>query len=102
MINTPFYILEDGSTPYYTDEIVMKALEKTDTGYAIFLNGLPNGELRFSMSESKNPVYAVDPLTIIAYGILFLLFLILLTGLTIGIVILVKHKKRQERNRENQ
>ena len=91
VVNTPFYITESS----------IEGFEKTDSGYALSLNGLPDGDLNFTMSESKNPVYAVNPLTIIACVIPLLPFLILLIALVIGIVILVRHKRRQKRNSSN-
>lgn len=89
VVNTPFYITESD----------IEGFEKTEAGYTMSLNGLPEGDLNFTMSESKNPSLAIHPLIIIAYGVLFLPFLILLIALVIGIVILVKHKRRQK-NRE--
>lgn len=44
VINTPFYLIDN------------EAFEKTDTGYRLSLNGLPDGELEFSLSSSKKPV----------------------------------------------
>ena len=86
VVNTPFYITESN----------IGGFEKTDGGYTLSLNGLPEGELTFTVSESKNPTYYVNPLVFIAYGILFLPFLILLIALAIGIVILVRHKRKKQ------
>ena len=88
VVNTPFYITESS----------IKGFEKTDSGYSLSLDSLPDGELKFTMSRSKNPHHAIEPLVMIAYGILFLPFLILLAALATGIVILVRHKKKQKRN----
>ena len=44
VINTPFYLIDN------------KEFKKTDTGYQLSLNGLPDGELEFSLSPSKKPV----------------------------------------------
>ncbi len=45
VINTPFYITEES----------LGGLEKTDTGYAMKRNGLPSGELVFTLCTSENP-----------------------------------------------
>lgn len=44
VVNTPFFVIKDGSTV---------ALEKTDSGYTAHLNGLPEGELTFILCPEK-------------------------------------------------
>ena len=44
VVNTPFYMIEDG---------VVLALEQADSGYAAHLDGLPEGELTFTLCSEK-------------------------------------------------
>lgn len=87
VVNTPFYITESS----------IEGFEKTDTGYTLSLNGLPEGDLTFTMSESKNPAYAIHPLAIIVCGVIFLPLLI---ALGVVIAALVRDKRRRNRNNE--
>ena len=87
-INTPFYITESS----------IEGFEKTEAGYTLSLNGLPEGDLRFTMSESQNPSTWTDPFIVIAYIILLFPFVVLLTGIVVIIVLVVKHTKRRNRN----
>ena len=95
VINTPFYITESG----------IKGFEKTDSGYALSLDGLPEGELKFTMSESKNPSSSSNPLLMIAYILAIILHEVPLIGVVIGVlaialvVKLVKKRKRKNANR---
>ena len=43
------------NTPYYITESSLDGFEKTDTGYKLTLDGLPDGELTFTLSTSENP-----------------------------------------------
>ena len=46
VVNTPYYMTEsDGAFSF----------EKTETGYQASYDGLPDGELEFTLSESENP-----------------------------------------------
>ena len=44
------------NTPYYITESNIEGFTKTDTGYFVKLNGLPNGEFEFTMSTDENPI----------------------------------------------
>lgn len=43
------------NTPYYISESSIKGFTKTETGYEVLLEGLPDGELTFRLSTSENP-----------------------------------------------
>lgn len=90
VVNTPFYITESN----------IEGFEKTDGGYALSLDGLPEGELKFTMSKSKHPT-TFDPLTAIAYIILLSPFVVLLAGIVIIIVFAVNAAKKRKRNNTN-
>ena len=46
VVNTPFFLMEDGTTV---------ALEETDFGYTAHLDGLPEGELTFTLCAEQTP-----------------------------------------------
>lgn len=56
------------NTPYYITESSLDGFQKTDTGYTLTLEGLPDGELTFTLSESDNPE---PPKTNFFYGFLY-------------------------------
>lgn len=66
-INTPYCLLESATGTF----------EKTEDGYCLSLEGLPEGELTFSLSESENPKDRNGGLR----GFLYVFF-----GLIIGVV----------------
>ena len=43
------------NTPYYLTESTIDGFEKTEDGYLLHLDGLPEGELIFSLSTEENP-----------------------------------------------
>ncbi len=43
------------NTPYYITDSSLQGFEKTETGYKLVLEGLPDGELTFTLSTSENP-----------------------------------------------
>ena len=43
------------NTPYYITESSLEGFQKTDTGYKLSLDGLPEGELFFELSTAENP-----------------------------------------------
>ena len=43
------------NTPYYIIESSLHGFEKTESGYALTLDGLPDGELTFTLCASENP-----------------------------------------------
>lgn len=43
------------NTPYYMTERGLEGFEKTEQGYALSLDGLPEGELEFTLSAEENP-----------------------------------------------
>lgn len=43
------------NTPYYITDSSLQGFEKTETGYKLTLPGLPDEELKFTLSTSENP-----------------------------------------------
>lgn len=67
------------NTPYYLTASTLEGLEKTETGYSLSLDGLPEGDLIFSLSAKQPPVIkagfiiAVGVILIIAAGLAVLI-----------------------------
>lgn len=57
-------------TPMEMIESSLKGFEKTDTGYHISVEGLPKGELEFSLCEVSSPKKKSNPYEYILIGIL--------------------------------
>ena len=87
VVNTPFYITESG----------IEGFEKTDSGYTLSLDGLPEGELKFTMSKSKNPHIPINP----AYIIVLFPFVVLLIGFVTAIILVAKDVKKRKGNSES-
>ncbi len=49
------------NTPYYVTESNIEGFSKTDEGYSLKLDGLPECELEFTLSTSESPVERPDP-----------------------------------------
>ena len=92
VINTPFYLLESSY-----------GFEKTEGGYKLTLDGLPDGELTFSLSKSENPKAEFNAWTIVACIILglFILFAVGMLGTLIVFIVLgttyIKKKRKQKK-----
>lgn len=57
-------------TPYYLIECdIFPKFEKTESGYATSLNGLPSGELKFTLSSDPSPKREITPYTLLGIGI---------------------------------
>ncbi len=106
IINTPYYITESGEFDF----------EKTEDGYTLTLDGLPEGELTFTMSTAQNPEKEASPyaemivlgilgigvaaliVNIVIYlilGIILFFFMAILGIIALIIYLLVKSKKKK-------
>ncbi len=87
------------NTPYYITESNIEGFTKTDNGYSLKLNGLPDGELTFTLSTSAEPKKPIRTLTdyipvemIISFSIIG--GVVLLVGGGITAFVLIRRKKR--------
>lgn len=91
VINTPFYLIDN------------EDFEKTETGYRLSLDGLPDGELEFSLSSSEKPTQNNPALAVILGGLGFLatvlisLISVVLISLIGGVIVLIFHLTRRKR-----
>ena len=88
-IVSPYYLIESDIFPKF---------EKTESGYATHLKGLPSGELVFSMSSDPNPKMEITPYTILGIGIyIFIVGVIVAVPTTVIVVtVLVVRKKKNK------
>lgn len=88
------------NTPYFATEFNLDGLERTENGYTLTQNGLPTGELIFSLSESEAPQAYVPQITdyipieiIISFSIIGGIALLLIGGV-VTIIVIRRKKKR--------
>lgn len=85
------------NTPYYITESNIEGFTKTDTGYSVNLNGLPDGEFEFTMSTVENPIQpkTVPKIFMQIETIIFIVIVVLiLVGAITAFVIIRKKKKK--------
>ena len=101
-INTPYVMVKERKGEY---SIAPKEWTKTDAGYKIHLDGLPDENLIFTLCEVENPKLAVTPYTILFIVIIVIGVLLVLAVIgvpTVLIVILIKlAKKRKKKQAES-
>ena len=93
VVNTPFYITKNS----------ISGFEKTENGYSASFDGLPEGELEFTLCSAENPKYApyggTGNTQVIFWGLIIALSLLVLSvigGIIASIVIVcVKRRKRR-------
>lgn len=81
VVNTPYYIIESNQGEF----------TKTDNGYALTLDGLPDGELEISLCAKKKPSVVISP-----YGYaLITIFIILIAIVVFLLVIFLRNPKKK-------
>lgn len=85
-------------TPFYMTESSVKGFEKTDEGYRLKKDGLPEQELEFTLSKEESP--KMDP-DIIRYRTVWFLYLVgmpvfVVGGIAAVIIFMVKKSKKKE------
>lgn len=93
VINTPYYLL-DGS---------LEGFEETESGYTLSMEGLPDGELKFTLSAAEHPElnavskrYAKQFVWYVIRD--FTRYLLLPALVIIGIVVLLRMRKKKKDN----
>ena len=91
------------NTPYFVTESSQEGFEKTETGYILKRDGLPDGELVFTLSESENPVKPVKKVTdfipielIISFSLIGLGALLLIAGGVVVTILIVRSKRKKK------
>ena len=83
-------------TPYYMTESGLDGWEKTQDGYVLMLEGLPEGELEFSLSRSENPGRPLPAYTILTVRLVVGAGAVILL-VTAGAVIFLRRRKRRKK-----
>ncbi len=88
------------NTPFYVTESSLEGFEKTETGYVLVRDGLPDGELVFTLSESENPVKPITNITnyipielIISFSLIGGGALLIAGGIVVAVVIVRSKRK---------
>lgn len=86
------------NTPYYISNSSLEGFTKTETGYTLSLDGLPEGELTFNLATSENPVRKASPYQVVATIIIVVVCVVvtLLIGGIVLIVVLVRRKRKKK------
>lgn len=89
-VNTPFYLIDNS------------AFEKTETGYTAAFDGLPEGELEFTLSTGKNPRrdnFLGDAINVIVKGFsagIIAFRVIIIAGVVVAVVAIVRAIRRKK------
>ena len=85
VINTPFYITENS----------LEGFTKTDTGYTLKRNGLPEGELEFVLCSSENPIRPISPYFDTVWIVWGVIAAVIVIGGGIVAFVVVRKKKKK-------
>ena len=84
IINTPFYITENS----------LDGFTKTEMGYTLKRNGLPEGELEFVLCSSENPIRPISPYFDTVWIVWGVIVAVVIGGGIIAFVVVRKKKKQ--------
>ena len=86
------------NTPYFISNSSIEGFTKTETGYTVKLDGLPDGELTFDLATSEKPVRKAIPYqTVFTIVIVIICVVIaLLVGGVVLTVVLIRKKKAKK------
>lgn len=74
------------NTPYYLTASTLEGLEKTETGYSLSLDGLPEGDLIFSLSTEQPPVIKAG----------FIIAATVILMIAVGLAVLIHRGKKMK------
>lgn len=88
------------NTPYFVTESGIGGFEKTETGYSLTLDGLPDGELTFTLCSVESPGWSRQYknsilMTVIIYFALVLVPLLLIVAVIVALVVAHRRNKRK-------
>lgn len=88
------------NTPYYMTKSGVGRFEKTETGYRLMLNGLPEEELTFTLCTVANPRFEVSPVWVIFIALVVICVLIAVSlpvaGIVVAIILVRRRKKKRQ------
>ncbi len=95
-----FGTLEIGiETPFYLSGESLEGFKKTENGYTLTREGLPEEELTFTLCKSRIPLPSPDRLPWMLFGLLA--FGLPIAAAVVIIVVVVKHIKKKRREKGN-
>ncbi len=74
------------NTPYFVTKSSLDTFEKTDNGYSLTLDGLPESELTFTLSTAASPKKLTDPYQV--FFIVMIVIAVLVIAAAMGLVML--------------
>lgn len=84
------------NTPHYILDYQKYGFEKTESGYKAHFDGLPDGELEFSMSTVPNPKNVTNWFGVIFVLIIVVPIIVFIAIVTIVTVLIVRHRRRKK------
>lgn len=78
------------NTPYYLTASTLEGFEKTETGYSLSLDGLPEGDLIFSLSTEQPPVIKAG----------FIIAATVILMIAVGLAVLIHRGKKMKNTPE--
>lgn len=90
-------------TPYYLSSPSLEGFEKTDTGWRLCREGLPSGELTFSLCESEKPrreKTAWGTALVVVIVVVVLVVPAVAAGTIVGLVFLIRAIVRRARRKK--
>ncbi len=84
------------NTPYHLTESTLDGFAKTEQGYTLTLGGLPDDELRFTLSTSETPKKRPSPYrtAFIILTVVVIAVPVLITALILLLIFLIRRKRR--------
>ena len=88
------------NAPYFISNSSIDGFTKTETGYTVKLDGLPDGELTFDLATSEKPVRKVSPYQVVFTVVIVVICVViaLLIGGVVLAVVLIRKKKAKKAN----
>ena len=94
----------DINTPFYMTESDKRSFVKTNSGYSYTSDGLPEGELNFSLSESAHPESTRDGMGIIYFFMILLLgvvpFILAAIFVIVSAFVILRIVKKRRKGKE--
>ncbi len=96
-INTPYLMVKERKGEF---SIAPDQWTKTDAGYELHLEGLPEQDLVFTLGTVENPKIEVTPYTFLFIGIIVFVVLIALVAIAIPVILIVIAVKRIKKRKQ--
>ena len=93
-INTPYVMVKEKKGEF---SIAPKEWTKTDAGYELHLDGLPEEDLVFTLCTVENPKIEYSIFWLLFFGILFGVPIVLIALLVVGIVLIVRTARKRKK-----